>query len=277
MTTDLQVPVVAPVLPLVLANTAFLSTLATVEKQVAELKITDAASAQLAANLQVRLTGAGKQLEATRVELKRPFLEIERKIDDAAREPQKRIEIAKKTLQQAQIQFDMDQRRIAAEAEQKRQTEIRRLEELRKAEELAAKKKAEAIAAEQRKLAEEAKAAALKASAPPPGAELDVDFGDDTPPEPAPKTEVELALERAKFTPAPVAQKPAGISFRVRLRAVVVDINKLPDVFVTRTAKDQAIYATFCAKFREGDPMPELAGVHFEIERTAVSTGKETF
>ncbi len=260
-----------------LVNTAFLSTLATVEKQVAELKITDATSAQLAASLQVRITDAGKKLEAARVECKRPFLEIERKIDEAARGPAGRIDAAKRTLQKAQIQFDIDQRKIAAEAEVKRQAELKRLEDKRLAEEREAQRKAAEIAAEQKRIADAAKAAAEKEGIAP---ELDMDFGDDepaAPPPPPPKTETELEIERVKFAPAPVATRPAGVAFRVRLRAVVVDINKLPEHFVTKYAKDAAIYSTFCAKYKEGEPLPECPGVRFEIERSAVSTGKDTF
>ncbi len=274
---DLLVPVTPPVLPLTLVKTGFLTTLTVAEKQVAELKITDAASAQLAASLQVRLTSAGKLLEAARVECKRPFLEIERKIDEAARAPAARIEAAKKTLQKAQIQFDIDQRRIAAETEAKRQAELKRLEELRVAEEREAQRKAADIAAEQKRIADAAKAAAEKEGVAP---ELEVDFGDDepaAPPPPPPKTETELAIERVKFAPAPVAAKPTGIAFRVRLRMVVEDVNKLPDHFVTKTPKETAIYSTFCHGWREGAPIPELPGVRFEIDRTAVSTGKDTF
>lgn len=273
---DLLVPVTPPVLPLTLVKTGFLTTLSAAEKQVSELKITDAVTAQLAANLQVRLTGAGKLLEAARIECKRPFLEIERQIDLAARGPADRIDAAKKALQKAQIQFDIDQRRLAAEVEAKRQAEIKRLEEVRAAEERAAQKKAAEIAAEQKRISDSAKAAAAKEGAP---AEMDIDFGDEpaAPPPPPPKTETELALERVKFTPAPVAAKPAGIAFRVRLRAIVEDINKLPDHFVTKTAKDGAIYSTFCAGWKPDAPIPELPGVRFEVERTTVSTGKDTF
>ncbi len=241
----------------------------------AVLKITDAASAQAAADLQVRLTSAGKLLEAARVESKRPFLEIERKIDEAARGPQKRIEDAKKALQHAQIQFDIDQRRIAAEAEAKRQAEIKRLEEKRAEEEREAQRKAAEIAAEQKRRDAETQAAAAKAGAAP---EIDIDFGDDpvAPPPPA-KTDTEIALERAKFTPAPVAPKPTGVAFRTTLRAVVTDVSKLPEPFVVRSAKDTAIYATYCQGWKEGDPMPECPGVRFEVNRTAVSTGKAVF
>ena len=261
---DLLVPVTPPILPLTLVKTGFLTTLTSVEKSVAELKIDSPAAAQLAANLQVRLTAAGKTLEAARVECKRPFLEIERKIDDAARAPAGRIEAAKKTLQKAQIQYEIDRRRIEAEAEAARQAELKRLEEKRVAEEKAAQAKAADILAEQKRTA-----------VATPDAEMDMDFGDE-PAAPA-KTDTELEIERVKYAPSPVAPKPTGIAFRVRLRAIVEDVNKLPEMFVTKTAKDGAIYSTFCTGWKEGAPIPECAGVRFEVERTAISTGKAEF
>jgi hypothetical protein len=269
--TDLLVPITPPTAPAVLCNTAFLTTLAAAEKQVAELRITDAQSAQAAANMLARLTSAGKQLDEARMALKRPYLDINAKIDEVARGPQGRIDAAKKTLQKAQIQFDIDQRRAAAEAEERRQAEIRRLEEQRAAEERETQRKAAAILAEQKRIADAAKASA-PSDAPP---EIDVDFGDA--PAPPPKTETELALERAKFAPAPAAAKPVGLAFRVTLRAVAVDMKQVPDLFVIRTLKDTAVYSTFCQGWREGDPIPECPGLRFEVQRTAVSTGKAVF
>ncbi len=265
MTDQLQVPVVAPPLPLILADSAFLSTLANVEQQVATLKIVDAQSSQQAADLLTRLTAAGKKLDATRAELKRPFREIAEKIDAAAREPAARIEQAKTTLKTASTAFELEQQRIASEAEKKRQAELARLEKIRLAEEAEAKRKADEIA---RQLAE----ANAKQNAPV----MEIQF-DDVPEEPAPKTETEKAIEAVKFAPAPVAAKPTGVRYKVTLKAVVEDVNKLPDCFVTKIANLRGIQSTFCAGWKEGQPLPVLAGVRFEIERTTESTGRAVF
>ncbi len=72
---ELVLPAITPALPLVLADRAFLSTLATVEGQVAALRITDAATQQIAADLQIRLTFAGGALEKERIKIKQPFLD----------------------------------------------------------------------------------------------------------------------------------------------------------------------------------------------------------
>ena len=124
--TRLSIEVAAPPMPLILADQDFLSSLASVESKVAALRVTDAESAQAAATLQGRLTTAGKMLEATRVALKRPYLEIERKIDEVAEGPRVRISVAKRTLADAITVYDQEQRRIAAERELERQAEIQR-------------------------------------------------------------------------------------------------------------------------------------------------------
>ncbi len=268
MTDQLQVPVTAPASPLILADSAFLSTLAQVEQQVAALKIVDAQSAQHGADLLTRLTMAGKKLDATRAELKRPFREIAERIDAAAREPASRIEQAKTTIKAASTAFELEQQRIAREAEQKRQAELARLEKIRLAEEAEAKRKADELAKQLAELAAKSKM--------PPSQVLEMEF-DDLPSEPAPKTETEKAIEAVKFAPAPVAAKPTGVRYKVTLKAVVIDVNKLPDCFVTKLANLRAIQSTFCAGWKDGQALPVLEGCRFEIDRTTESTGRMTF
>lgn len=251
--------------PLRLAQPAFLASLKECEQQIATLKITDAPSAQLAATLQSRLTTAGKMLEDTRARLKAPVLEQGRKIDDAAKAPALRIATAKQQLQVALTAYDQEQQRKAREAEEARQTELRRLEALRVAEERAAQAKAEELA----RLAAEA----AKKNAPA----FDVSFDDDIPAEPPPKTEIEKQIEAVQHAPAVVVERPRGVAFRVRLRHVVTNVKELPEPFVIKSANDMAIRAAFCNGFREGEPLPICAGVRFEIERTPVDTGRAVF
>lgn len=263
MTDQVQIEPVTPNLPLVLCDKKFIATLTEVEAQVAAVKITDAQTAQHAANLQIRLTEAGKKLDATRLELKRPFIDHNKRIDDAARGPAERIEKAKNALRRAQIQWDIDQRRIAEEAEKARQAEIARLEAIKK-------KEAEEAA---RKAAEIAKAAADAAK----GQEImEVDFGDE-PAAPPAKTATELELDRVKYAPAPVVAKPAGIAFRVSLRHKVEKIADVPDTFIIKTVNDAGIRATFCNGYKEGEPLPVCPGVTFWVEKTPISTGKVEF
>jgi hypothetical protein len=258
---------ILPVVPMVLADAKFLSTLAEVEAQVSQLKITDALSAQHAANLQVRLTAAGKKLDEARLAIKRPFLDISKLIDDVAKAPNERIEEAKKKLRHAQIQWDIDQRRRADEAEAARKAELERLEKIKAQEDAEAKRKTEELA----KLAAEN---AAKSTVPV----MDVDFGDEPPPTPPPqKTETEKKIEAVKFAPAPVIQKPTGIAFRVSLRHRVDNINELPDAFVVKTVNDTLIRSTFCNGYKENEPLPVCPGITFYVERTTYSTGKDAF
>jgi hypothetical protein len=278
ITQQITVEPVLPATPIVVCNAPFLSTLSKVERDIASLALATPQDAQLAAQLLQRLTTAGTTLEKARQELKAPFIAKGREIDAAAKAPADRIEAAKRSLKLKVSVYDAEQARIAAEAEAKRQAEIRRLEELKRKEDEERKRKADEL----ERLAREQQAKLAAANTAPT---LDVDFGDDVPrdedfpkldPIP-PKTETELALEKAKFTPAVVAPKPSGIAWKSRLIISGIDITKLPDVFVTRTANETALRATFCTGWRDGDPMPECAGVTFKVDRQPVSTGRDVF
>ena len=257
MSSELIVPIQIPVAPHVLVPGTFLSTLAKVEQEVASLEVVDADSAQLAATLQSRLNAAGKALEKARNELKAPFLAAGREIDAAAKGPAGRIETAKKALSVGLTRYQIEQQRIAAEAEAKRKAELERLEKLRKEEEAAEKKRQAELAA---KVAKEKIA--------------DFDFDDDSTTQ---KTEVETQIDAVKFAPAVVPDKPAGVALRISLYPTVTDVNKLPDQFVTKTPKLREIIATFCQGYKDGDPIPQLDGVTFEVRRETIATGKDQF
>ncbi len=250
---------VLPADPIVVCNSAFLHTLATVEREIANLKIDDAQSAQAAANIQQRLTKASKDLEDARTKLKAPFINKGREIDDAARAPAERLRKAKDVVANRLIDYQLAQKRAAEEAERARAVELARLEALRKAEEDAARKKSEEIA---------------KSSAPAPEV---LDFTDSEEDEEAPKTEIEKKIDEVKYA-APVAvARPVGVRFKTRLNPVVVDVNKIPEPFVTKQANLRAIIATFCGGWKEGDPLPACEGVRFDIERSVDSSGRNVF
>lgn len=266
MTDQITVSPTLPPAPHVLADTAFLSTLATVERQIAELIVKDAATAQLAAELQSRLTNAGNQLEKARKQLKQPFIEAGRAIDAAAEAPANRIDAAKSALKAQLASYDAEQRRIAAEAERERQRQLRELEAQRQREAEAQRQKELEAAEVARKAAESSKVEVL-------------DVDDDEPAEPAPvvKTETEKQIEALKYAPVAVAAAPVGITYRTTLTVTVIDVNKLPEMFIEKTPRLRAIQATFCAGWKEGMPVPELDGATFEVKREPVSTGRRTF
>ncbi len=228
------------------------------------MAVTDAQSAQAAANVTTRLTQAGSALEKQRKSLKEPFLEAGRAIDAAAAAPLGRIALAKEKVKRLLTAYDEAERIKAANAERARQAEIARLQKIADDEAAEAKRKADAIAAE----------LAAQAAKLPDAVEWDEP---EAPPVPVQKTETEKAIEALTHAPAVVVAKPAGVAFRTVLTAVVTDINKVPDCFVTKTANLQAIRATFCTKWAEGQPLPVCDGVKFDVSRTAVSTGRQSF
>ncbi len=246
MSEPLTVQVVEFVAPMVLANSGFLQTLASVEDQVSKLTITDATTAQQAADLQSRLTKAAKTLNDQRLALNRPFEDQIKAINTAAKDPALRIESAKSTVSRALTVFAVAEQQRVAEENRKRQAELAALQEQqRKEKELETK------------------------------AVLDIADDWDAPAAPvavAP-TETEKKIAAIAVPVAPVA-RPSGVTIRTTLQATVEDITKVPDIFIERTVKLRAIQSTFCAKWKEGDPMPVCGGVKFTVDKQTVSTGR---
>jgi hypothetical protein len=275
MTDQLLVPAVltAPSHDLILCSTGFLTQLREVEAQVTALKITDAQSAQHAANLLTRLTGAGKALDKQRLELNAPYEAQIRATNASAKEPAAKIETLKSALKTASVNYDREQARLAREAEAARQAEIRRLEAIAETERKAAAEKARMIAEEADRLRVEAEKAGL-----PLVSQEEDDWGESEPaPEPPQPTEAEKALAAVKFAPVAAPAKVAGVKYKTTLVPHIEDVNKLPDIFVTKTAKIAAIRSTFCSGWVDGDGIPVVPGVRFEVQRTMESTGKSTF
>lgn len=260
----LTIPAVNPPGPYTLCSPGFLTTLAQVEREVAHASITDADSAQAAANILSRLTTAGTVLEKARKEVKQPFLDKCAEIDAAARAPANRIEAAKAGIKAKVTAYAQEQARLAAEREAARQKELQRLEAIRREEERIAKEKADALA----KAAAEAQAKSKMV--------LEIPDFDDGPVEP-PKTETEKAIEAVRFAPVVAEVKPVGVAFRVTLLIDSIDVAKLPEMFVVRTANEKALRETFCRGFKEGDPVPECGGVKFRVVKEPVSTGRAVF
>lgn len=264
MTDAITLPPLPSSVGLVLCDGTFLSTLANVESRVAELKITDADSAQTAADLQQRLTTAGRKLEAARTAIKAPFLAKCREIDEAAKAPSKRIDAAKSVLATLLVDYAQEQEKIRRAAEEARQNELARLEAIRVAEEKAAQAKAAEVA----RLAAEA-AAKCKAEV------IEMDF--DEPEVAKPQTATEKAIEAVQYAPAVAAAKPSGVAFKATLRIALVNADQLPEKYVIKTANAKALRDDFCVGWKDGDPIPECPGVKFGVDRVAVSTGRSVF
>jgi len=277
MTDQLLVPAVltTPSYDLILCSTGFLTQLREVETQVTSLKITDAQSAQHAANLLTRLTGAGKALDKQRLELNAPYQAQIQAINEAARAPAAKIETLKSALKTASVNYEREQARLAREAEAARQAEIRRLEAIAEAERKAAADKARKIAEEAERLRAEAEKAGLPLV---PAVSEDDDWGTtEAMPEPPQPTEAEKALAAVKFAPAAVIAKLSGVKYKIGIKPILKDIRLVPEPFIERSFKLGACRITFCSGWREGDPIPECPGVEFVEERTIVSSGTGVF
>lgn len=260
-----SVAALVPATPFIVCDSPFLHTLAVVERDAAHLAITGVDTAQAAATMLQRLTTAGTRLESVRQTLKAPLLAKGREIDAAAAAPAGRIEATKNLLKKKVADYDTEQRRLLAEAERARQAEIKRLQALAAAEEAERRRKADELAAQL--------AASAAASKKPV-----FEFEDDDPVEPAPQTATEKALGAVMAAPAVIAEKPAGIAYRVALLIDSADVAKLPEMFLLpREVNEVALRATFCRGWKENDPIPECPGVAFRVQRTVVATGKDQF
>ncbi len=258
---------VLPAEPLVVCNSSFLHTLAVVEREIAGLKITDEQSAQAAANIQQRLTSAGNVLEATRANVKAPFVAKCKEIDAAARAPALRIEQAKTAVKRLLTTFADEQEQAAAKAEEARRAELRRLEAQHQEEQRLARIRAD-------ELAKQAAELAAKSRAPV----MDLEFDEPAPADLAPpKTETEKQIDAVRYAPVAAPVRPVGVAFKVRLLIDKIDLDKLPETFVIRTANEAGIRTTFCTGWKEGEPLPVCPGVTFKMDKQPVSTGRASF
>lgn len=204
------------------------------------MSVTDAESAQSAADFMRSATALAKEIEVARTEANASALALQRAINAAVKAPADRLDSAKRTLQRKVGEWQAEQDRIRREAEVLRQKELARIEaENRKA------------AEEQRKREEEARAANL----PPPA------------PMPAPVAQ-EVALPAVPL----VAPKVAGVRMRSTLTFEVVDVAALPEALTMRLADAAKIRAQFCQLWREGDQIPVVRGLRFAVDRKAVAS-----
>ena len=203
------------------------------------MSVTDAESAQAAADFMRSATALGKEIESARTEANAPALALQRAINAAVKEPAAKLDAAKRTLQRKVGEWQAEQDR------KRRETEVLRLKELARIE--AEKRKAED---EQRRREEEA----LEANLPPP------------PPMPATVAQ-EVVLPAVPL----VAPKIAGVRMRSTLVFEVVDSTQLPEALTVRLPDSAKIRAQFCQFWREGDPIPDVPGLRFSVDRKAVS------
>lgn len=270
--TALQVLAEQPVVvPVVLLEASAMEAIAALEAEAKALaRVGDENTAQQAANALRKATRMAKEIEAAREAVKSPFYQMGKRIDEAAKAPQARIDIAKRAIQAGLNAWVSEQERKQREIEARRQ---------REAEDLAQKQRdAEALVQrereEQDRLARDEAARLAKASVKVE--ELDIDEADI--PESGP-TEAEKAVaaiqaqrETIACAPVPVIAKPTGIQTRKTLIPSVVDVSRVPDTLLKPREADMAkIRATFCTGWKFGDAIPQVAGLAFTVDSQVIS------
>lgn len=278
-----------PPAPYVLADESFMLVLAARETQVLELQITDADSAQRAADLQRLITNDGQVLEAERTRILEPFVAMQKRINQVGKPLLERIATSKARLSAKLGSWQQKEKERLAQIERDRQSELERLRKQKEAEDRAAAETARKVLEATR--AREAAAAVptpaavpaprvLPGMAPAPVVAPPVMTPAprvlgivSQPPPVAPKSETQKAIERLEHAPAPVvAAKPMGVRFVTRLKAEVIDLAVLPEPFVIRTPDLQKIRDVYCKGYKAGETVPTLAGVKFTVETTSEST-----
>lgn len=277
----ISTPAIAPSLTLV--DSDFVARLAEAEDRIAAIKVTDAKTANDAAQLQKAVTQAGSALEGERLRLLRPFLDAQNAINQAAKNAASRIELAKSSVKAKINAYQQAQEQLAREAERKRQEEAAKAERARLAEiarlEAIAKKEAAEAKARADELLRQQEEARKAAEAKPAVEDLDAEPEVEEEPLIAPppeKTDTQKQLEALMHAPAPVAApivaaKIAGVAFRSWVEIVSTDVNQLPEPFVIRTADTKAIRSAYVTAWREGQPLPTCPGVVFVIKKEPIT------
>ena len=259
-----------PASPLILVTGETAAIIASLESEARTLVIHDPASADEAAACFREANGLLKELDATRLKLKRPFMDWEDRIDQAAKAPLAALRAAVASVKPkiAKWQDDCEARARAEEA--KRQAAIRAAEAARiAAEQAAAKAEVDRLAAIE---------AAKLAAAPVEASDFDdFDFvAADVQAEAAQVTAAKVAAASVEIqqTRAIIAPKPAGVSFRKTLKVAVTDVGRLPSHLVIVTPNDAAIRAQFVTGWKADDPVPSFPGLSFTVETQTIDNSR---
>jgi hypothetical protein len=217
---------------------AAVRTASTIVEVAQSYEVVDATMFSEAGNELRNITTRKKEIDTLRASLKAPVLEAGRRIDDFFRGPIDMLANAEKIIKDKMLTFQRaeEKRRQEAEAAARRQAE----EAARKARE-----EAEALAAEQRRQAEEAAKAGDVSRAAEAAAEAENTLA---------AAEVQIEAQTSAAIAAPVAQAPraAGIGIRENWQAEVTDLHALiraaaenPTAFAMYLQpNDQALRAT---------------------------------
>jgi hypothetical protein len=266
-------------LPVILIDGDIRAKIDSLVEDAGKLTIENAADAQRAAILLGEVHGIGKDIEKAREQAKAPFLQMGKKIDEAAKTETTKLQRAKDAVKVRLNTWDDHCRELA-----RKEAERIAAEEAELARRAAAAEKARRDAEEAaRKAAVEAEAARQAAEAadlPPPDEDEDPmgALADEIAAEEAAAERARIAEASAKLAAQRVAivapTKLAQTSFRVTLKHTVEDVQSLPSSLVIVTANEAEIRRLYCAGWKEGDPVPSVPGVRFTIDRQPIPTGR---
>ena len=265
--------VAVPSSPIVVLAPELLDRIRNLRKQADALKVDDGESAKEAATLLSAATDAAKTVESQRQEIKKPFLEIGRRIDAKAKTVSSEIEAIKQATRKQLTAYEAEQERRRREAERKRQEELARLEEERRRREEEEKKRQE----EQARIETEAANGDFDLPDLPDdgeGLELpDVEDLGELEEEASRQETKEIDNKIADLQkPAAPESRPEGLSYRRELVIADVDVDKLPDRYVRKEANHAAIRRDYCVGWKKGDNIPSLPGVKFKVKTTPITS-----
>lgn len=254
----LTVTVKTPPSPAVMLDAEWMARIRELEHSAVGLKVTDDKTYRDAVAILATATRSTKDIATAKAAVKRPFLDACDAIEKCAKGITNRVDTIREIVRRQITDYDLKAKAAAEEAERKRLAELRALEGERKRQEAEAAKRAAEIAAQVKAEGRTADADAL-----------DLDLDDI----PMPKTALEKKIEAVKFAaPLPSAPpKVAGLKFRTTLKIKSIDIKLLPSPFVIRTPDDALIRKTYCVGWKDGDPIPEVDGVVFEVNRMPIT------
>jgi hypothetical protein len=256
-----------PATPLIVLSGDTIAKVASLTADAAALaKLTTPAEANAAAQLLRQISGLNKDIDKARLEVARPFLDFQRRINDAAKAPTAQLDAAERTVRAALTAYQIEQERIQREEAERQRKEQARLEaEARRLQEQRAKAEADRLAAE-------------KAAAAAP-ADDDDGFGDlaaEVEQEDMAAQQAAIAVKATQLaqTRAVVAPKPEGIHYRTTLKHAVTDVHRLPSNLVIITPNDAEIRRLFVTGWKEGDALPTVPGITFTVDKQPIVTGR---
>jgi hypothetical protein len=289
--TSLEIVSELPKMPLLVVSSDTLARVETLSASVNALVIRSAAEAQDCALLMREASDLYNAVELQRTAIKAPVLDLERKIDAAARKPLETLRTVRAVASDRLRKWESDEQRRLAEEARKREEERLRIER-EKARVEAERLRLEKLEQDRkdREAREEAqRLAQALAQAKAPLADDDDPFDSPEPVAPAPveddfadlaaaenqRRAAELARQEAALAvPVAPAQKPEGISYRTTLKFEVTNLDLLPKEYVTRFANEAAIRGRFCVGFNERQPLPTLPGVRFYVQKDPITTAR---